>query len=432
MYDVARFFTITGDIYGDDNFEISDRSEALLAIYTAIKPPQPTHQTTQGTPLASDEILLEKARTAKNGAEFRGLYDNGEFPAGSHSEADFALCARLAWWFNHNHEAIDRVFRNSALMRTKWDEPRGTSTYGEITIAKAEAMIEGAYNPAGEQDPDGGDDDDDGDITNIDHAGLPACGLKPPVTNPKRMGQLVLQNKYHHADHPTIQYWRETWWTWADAHWNVTDHGAIRNAITLVAEREFETDWHRQLAAFHKNNQKADDEPPQLKPVTQTFVTNVIGSLQANTRLGNVEQPCWLGAEPAPFPPNYVLPTRSSLVHLATGRQIPPTPRFFAPYALEFDYRPDAPSPTEWLNFLHSLWGNDTQTIETLQEWFGYCITPDTSQHKILLLVGPPRSGKGVITRVLRRLVGVENTAGPTLAGLAESFGLNENFQKGK
>ena len=111
-------------------------------------------------------------------------------------------------------------------------------------------------------------------------------------------------------------------------------------------------------------------------------------------------------------------------MHLETGHQVPPTPRFFAPYALEFHYRPDAPPPTEWLKFLATVWGTDTAAIETLQEWFGYCLTPDTSQHKILLLVGPPRSGKGTIARVLRRLIGVENTVGPTLASLAESFGL--------
>ena len=104
--------------------------------------------------------------------------------------------------------------------------------------------------------------------------------------------------------------------------------------------------------------------------------------------------------------------------------QVPPTPRFFAPYALEFDYEPDAPTPAEWLQFLATVWGTDTAAIETLQEWFGYCLTPDTSQHRILLLVGPPRSGKGTIARVLRRLIGVENTVGPTLASLAESFGL--------
>ncbi len=412
MYDVARFFTITGDIYGADNTEIADRTETTTAIYISIKPPRPAHDPTpRGEPLASDETLLAKARAAKNGAEFVALYDEGEFP-GSHSEADFALCMRLAWWFNHDHEAIDRVFRNSALMRTKWDEPRGASTYGEITIAKAEAMVEGAYNPAGDDD-DAVEDD-------------PIGGLELPVTNPKRMAQLVLRDKYHHADHELILYWRETWWTWSNAHWNVIDQGAIKNAITLVAEREFELLWSHQLAKFYKDNPNPgpDETPPQLKSVTQTFITNVLGSLQAHTRLDDVEQPDWLGAEPAPFSPNYVLPTRSAIVHLETGRQIPPTPRYFVSYALEFDYQQNAPPPTEWHKFLRSLWGDDTQTIETLQEWFGYCITPDTSQHKILLLIGPTRSGKGVITRVLRRLVDVENTAGPTLGGLAESFGL--------
>src|SRR5262249_24032562 len=62
--------------------------------------------------------------------------------------------------------------------------------------------------------------------------------------------------------------------------------------------------------------------------------------------------------------------------------------------------------------------------IATLQEWFGYCLLPDTSQQKILLAVGPKRSGKGTIARVLRGLVGMENTAGPTLSGLGTNFGL--------
>src|SRR5262249_8172089 len=62
--------------------------------------------------------------------------------------------------------------------------------------------------------------------------------------------------------------------------------------------------------------------------------------------------------------------------------------------------------------------------IATLQEWFGYCLLPDTSQQKILLAVGPKRSGKGTIARVLRGLVGIENTAGPTLASLGTNFGL--------
>ena len=40
------------------------------------------------------------------------------------------------------------------------------------------------------------------------------------------------------------------------------------------------------------------------------------------------------------------------------------------------------------------------------------------------LLIGPTRSGKGVICRVLRHLLGSENVPGPTLAALSSNFGL--------
>src|SRR5262249_22423601 len=69
-------------------------------------------------------------------------------------------------------------------------------------------------------------------------------------------------------------------------------------------------------------------------------------------------------------------------------------------------------------------WPGDPEAVALLQQWFGYCLAPDTSQQKILLVVGPKRSGKGTLARVLRRLVGEANAAGPTLAGLATNFGL--------
>jgi putative DNA primase/helicase len=59
-----------------------------------------------------------------------------------------------------------------------------------------------------------------------------------------------------------------------------------------------------------------------------------------------------------------------------------------------------------------------------LQEWAGYLLTADTRQQKILLLVGPKRSGKGTIARVFRGLLGADNVAGPTLSSLGTNFGL--------
>jgi putative DNA primase/helicase len=59
-----------------------------------------------------------------------------------------------------------------------------------------------------------------------------------------------------------------------------------------------------------------------------------------------------------------------------------------------------------------------------LQELFGYLLTSDTRQQKVFLLVGPKRSGKGTIARILKTLLGTVNVAGPTLSGLGMNFGL--------
>jgi P4 family phage/plasmid primase-like protien len=102
----------------------------------------------------------------------------------------------------------------------------------------------------------------------------------------------------------------------------------------------------------------------------------------------------------------------------------PLTPLFFSSNSLSYDFDPEAGDPKLWEEFLRRVWDDDAQSIETLQEWFGYCLLPDTSQQKILLLVGPRRSGKGTIGSVLTGLVGKQNVAGPTLSDLASPFGL--------
>ena len=75
----------------------------------------------------------------------------------------------------------------------------------------------------------------------------------------------------------------------------------------------------------------------------------------------------------------------------------PHSPEFFTHNALDFDFDPHAPSPDNWRRFLDDLWANDPASIETLQEIFGYCLTPDTRQQKMFLTVGPKRSGKGLL-----------------------------------
>jgi putative DNA primase/helicase len=65
----------------------------------------------------------------------------------------------------------------------------------------------------------------------------------------------------------------------------------------------------------------------------------------------------------------------------------------------------------------------DKEAEDTLQEIFGYLLTPDTRQQKIFLLIGPPRSGKGTIVHTFVRMLGDENCVFPTLSSLSGEFG---------
>jgi putative DNA primase/helicase len=109
------------------------------------------------------------------------------------------------------------------------------------------------------------------------------------------------------------------------------------------------------------------------------------------------------------------LPTRELVKH---------SPVFFNHNALEFAYDPDALDPVEWLRFLDSLWPDDAGSIEALQDLFGYLLSSDTRQQRVFMLIGPKRSGKGTIARVLTALLGRDNVCAPTLASLGQNFGL--------
>lgn len=103
-----------------------------------------------------DAELLEMARRANNGAEFCRLYDQGEFgPSQSHSQADLALCNMLAFWCGPDPNRIDRLFRGSALLRSKWDKVhyRDGSTYGAKTVTKSLENRKDFYTPGYKRGP---------------------------------------------------------------------------------------------------------------------------------------------------------------------------------------------------------------------------------------------------------------------------------------
>jgi putative DNA primase/helicase len=114
----------------------------------------------------------------------------------------------------------------------------------------------------------------------------------------------------------------------------------------------------------------------------------------------------------------------NGVLHIPTRSLIPPTPNLFATHGVQFPFDPNAPAPEHWLRFLDDLFAGDDQQRELLQDWMGYCLAPDTRQHKMMLMVGPPRSGKGTIAHVTGEIVGRDNICAPTTNSLVGEFGL--------
>src|SRR5262249_39636995 len=82
FYDCARYFTITGNSDAQQN-TIVDRSNVVVEIYRELHPERLSGAEREGgtIPPEEDDILLDKARQAKNGDEFAALFDQGEIPS---------------------------------------------------------------------------------------------------------------------------------------------------------------------------------------------------------------------------------------------------------------------------------------------------------------------------------------------------------------
>jgi primase-polymerase (primpol)-like protein len=79
--------------------------------------------------LSCPTFLSSRTNWRALGRKFVAYYDRGEFPRGELSRAEFGLCMLLTFWFNCNPEAIDRVFRRSALFKpARWDRPLEDTT----------------------------------------------------------------------------------------------------------------------------------------------------------------------------------------------------------------------------------------------------------------------------------------------------------------
>jgi putative DNA primase/helicase len=105
------------------------------------------------------------------------------------------------------------------------------------------------------------------------------------------------------------------------------------------------------------------------------------------------------------------------------------SPLWFSTVAFPFECDGQAKCPY-WLKFLDEVLEHDQQRIDLLQEWFGYLLTPDTTQHKFVVAEGEGANGKSVLLEVLTALLGPENVANVPLEMFGQRFQLTTTIHK--
>lgn len=236
--------------------------------------------------------------------------------------------------------------------------------------------------------------------------------------DPGRPAEVFLGG-YRHPDGLRLRYWNEEFFEWRDGVYAPVPTEDIRCLLAEAIDAEFGR-LYRARRDEHVRNPDQAAKPPARRKASSRVVSDATLALKAIARIPPSDIPCWLDGAGAVTPAE-ITPAPNGLLLLpafAAGRPgclTPPTPRFFARHRVGFPVDPATPEPAGWLRFLSELWPGGPECVALLQEQMGYAIVPDTSLHKIMFIVGPPRSGKGTIAKTIRALVGDESVAAPAL-----------------
>ncbi len=304
-------------------------------------------------------------------------------------------------------------------------EPRGVPEHNRPTARPAADRGQGGEAPAGVMTG--------GVLAVCDENGVVQLGEREPdpgklvLSRSKTLptGQAFVKQFYAHRDScggRRIQCYAGSLVAWENNRYVELEDGAAKSRLQP---------WLHDALQYVYDRDKR-------KPVLRGFDSNpatvsaALETIRSAVHLPQSDElPFWISGkfgDPANreflLDPAELLPCKSMNLHIPSGQVLPATPDLFTFNALEFDYDPKPEPAKAWLKFLADLWPDDAEAIDLLQEWFGYCLTADTSLQKMLLIKGPKRSGKGTIARVLGELIGRGNVAGPTIGSLAGDFGL--------
>jgi putative DNA primase/helicase len=111
---------------------------------------------------------------------------------------------------------------------------------------------------------------------------------------------------------------------------------------------------------------------------------------------------------------------KDCVINLKTGEIRPHSPEFMATIQIPVTYKKFLDLPTcqiscpKIMKFLYQIL-SDRRDVETILDFMAYCLWREMKHHKLLVLNGEGRNGKGTLCRLIIRVLGQENVASESL-----------------
>lgn len=228
--------------------------------------------------------------------------------------------------------------------------------------------------------------------------------------------QIVLDRFFTKDKLKQLVYYRENWYSYYEQLWSQRSADDIFHFI------------YQRLLACRQVDSEGDIHP--FNPV-RAAVSEIQSQFQGMLTIpSHYRAPCeYVGTKWKEIDARGKMVCRGKLVDMKSGKERS-NHGLFIPNGAEWNFDRDAREHPIWTEFLNQLFGDKDEEVAMLQEWFGYVLSGDTWAQKGLIIVGPPRAGKGIIGHVLSRLLGKSMVSSPALHAIGTRFGLEDLIEK--
>lgn len=389
MYENGRFFVVTGNYCSEYGY-INDCTESVKPLHSKYlgktAEPKPNRQNITVN-LNSVDDIVRAACSAKNGSLFKALY-SGDFSAySSQSEADMAFCNMLAFWCGCDAEKMDAIFRQSGLMRDKWDRKQSGTTYGVITLQKAISGCSQTYNPKKQNDYSISIGNGKV-IQTVDEEKMRAYTFDD-MGNAERFVDLFGENVRY-------CYTEKKWYFYNSMRWSVDNLGVIlRMADKCVEAMKAEAKLYLQADEESGGNMAKAFEKHMKSSRSNKSKKAMLNEIEHHLPILPIQMDRYKMA----------LNTPSGIINLKNGDVKAHNPEYYFTKITSVDCAEAADCP-RWLAFLDDIFAGDKDLIRYIQKAVGYSLTGSTAEQCAFFLYGTGRNGKSTFIDVIRDVFG--------------------------